>query len=114
MKHTCPVCLFPGMPYPAADYDICPCCATEFGNDDDELSHDQLRQMWIAGGARWFFGAPAKDWNPWTQLISAGFSFTVPWVNPLNVDAKSETGESSLEMQFDKVDEFHSELALVA
>jgi len=66
---TCPVCAYPDMPYPPADYNICPCCGTEFGNDDAMLSHDQLRAQWLANGAGWFFGNPPVGWNPYMQLI---------------------------------------------
>lgn len=73
MRFRCPVCWYPSLPYPPANYHICPCCSTEFGNDDADYSHAQLREMWIAGGASWFFGHAPEHWNPWTQLISAGF-----------------------------------------
>lgn len=33
--------------------------------------------MWIAGGASWFFGLAPRHWNPWTQLIRAGFAASV-------------------------------------
>ncbi len=72
MKYRCPVCMFPSLPYPPSNYHICPCCSTEFGNDDADFSHHQLREMWIASGANWFFGAPPEHWNPWMQLIKAG------------------------------------------
>lgn len=71
MRYTCPVCFYAKLPYPPREYHICPCCATEFGNDDSEFSHEQLREMWIAGGANWFFGRPPEGWNPWLQLINA-------------------------------------------
>jgi hypothetical protein len=63
--------MFAAMPYPPSDYNICPCCSTEFGNDDSGFTHRQLREMWIANGANWFFGAPPPHWNPWIQLINA-------------------------------------------
>jgi len=72
MRFHCPVCMFAELPYPPMDYHICPCCGTEFGNDDDEYSHDQLREMWIATGAHWFFGRAPAGWNPWLQLIDGG------------------------------------------
>jgi hypothetical protein len=34
--------------------------------------------MWIAGGAVWFFGQSPEDWNPWTQLVLAGLTGSVP------------------------------------
>lgn len=75
MRYRCPVCGYPSLPYPPSDYHICPCCSTEFGNDDADYSHAQLREMWIAGGASWFFGRAPEHWNPWTQLITAGSGF---------------------------------------
>jgi hypothetical protein len=78
MKFRCPVCMFPDLPYAPADYHICPCCSTEFGNDDAHFSHFQLREMWIGGGAQWFFGNPPAHWNAWMQLINAGLEMYVP------------------------------------
>lgn len=31
-----------------------PCCGTEFEVDDDELSHAELRTMWVEIGSPWF------------------------------------------------------------
>lgn len=75
---TCPVCAYGKLPYPPHDYNICPCCGTEFGNDDAASSHHQLLGMWIAGGANWFFGSAPENWNPWRQLIDAGLGMYVP------------------------------------
>jgi len=71
MTYRCPVCFYDNLPYPPRDYHICPCCGTEFGNDDAELSHGQLRELWIASGAHWFFGTSPPGWNKWIQLASA-------------------------------------------
>lgn len=79
MRYRCPVCMYDALPYPPTDYHICPCCGTEFGNDDEDFSHEQLREMWITSGAHWFFGNPPPDWNWFTQLCGPGFillSFT--------------------------------------
>lgn len=83
MRYRCPVCFFEDLPYPPRDYHICPCCGTEFGNDDAEVSHRQLREMWIANGANWFFGEPPEDWSPWHQLAESGnaFKFHAPQSN---------------------------------
>jgi hypothetical protein len=78
MRYQCPVCGYPKLPYPPRDYHICPCCGTEFGNDDAELSHAQIREMWIASGAQWFFRTPPDYWNPYLQLIKAGLVSFVP------------------------------------
>ncbi len=76
----CPVCAYKNLPYPPRDYNICPCCSTEFGNDDAVYSHRQLLGMWIAGGANWFFGRAPEHWNPWLQLIEGGLGMYVPRV----------------------------------
>ncbi|MEO8869949.1 MAG: hypothetical protein ABI357_03865 [Granulicella sp.] len=60
------------MPDPAKDYNICPCCGTEFGSDDETRTHAQLREFWISSGAKWFFREPPPLWNPWQQLSDAG------------------------------------------
>ena len=78
MKYQCPVCFYADLPYPPADYHICLCCGTEFGNDDDEFSHAQLREIWIASGARWFFRDPPVGWDPWTQLLGASMLAAIP------------------------------------
>lgn len=64
---TCPVCFFDGLTEPPQDYNICECCGTEFGNDDEARSHEELRMEWLAAGANWFFGEPPSGWNPWKQ-----------------------------------------------
>lgn len=78
MRYQCPVCGYAELPYPPRDYHICPCCGTEFGNDDAELTHAQIREMWVAAGARWFFRTAPAYWNPYLQLVKAGFNFGVP------------------------------------
>lgn len=77
------------------EYHICPCCSTEFGNDDDVYSIEQLREMWIAGGANWFFGAPPQGWNPWLQLINAGLGSFVPWFG-LDLTSRADATIASL------------------
>lgn len=60
---------------PAAGY-ICPCCGVEFELDDDEVSHDDLRMLWIVRGRPWFSQAtpPPAGWNAILQLERAGFA----------------------------------------
>jgi len=69
MKFTCPVCFFDGLDEPARPYNICDCCGTEFGVDDEDANYDELRNDWIARGARWFFGTPPIGWSAWTQMF---------------------------------------------
>jgi hypothetical protein len=78
MKYQCPVCFYDELPYPPADYHICLCCGTEFGNDDKDFTHAQLREMWVGSGAPWFFRNPPADWNPWTQLLKAEMLAAIP------------------------------------
>lgn len=66
--YTCPVCFFDQLHEAPTNYNICDCCGTEFGNDDELKTHAELRQDWIARGARWFFGAAPAHWSAWTQL----------------------------------------------
>lgn len=82
MTYECPVCFYPQMLDPPADYNICPCCGTEFGNDDAAISHAELRDQWVANGARWFFETPPPGWNALVQLL-AGQGYLVPGQYPL-------------------------------
>ena len=83
MNGRCPVCFYPDLPYPAKDYNICPCCATEFENDDADLTHAELRQAWLERGAPWFFGEAPHDWSPLQQLVNAGFNYSASYVGSL-------------------------------
>ena len=70
--NRCPVCAY-SLPYPANNYHICPCCGTEFGNDDAFRTHEELRRRWVDSGAHWFFRNPPLGWSPWQQLSGAGY-----------------------------------------
>ena len=105
MSYTCPVCMYAEMPYPPAEYDICPCCGTEFGNDDADLSYEQLRERWIRCGARWFFGNPPLGWNPWMQLIHAGLVMSVPW---FHTDFRSQSEAISVPTEIKLLEEDYS------
>jgi hypothetical protein len=86
--YKCPVCFYDKMETPARDYNICVCCGTEFGNDDCDHSYEELRESWIAQGAKWFFREPPLGWNRWSQLskgceenpvtVSATYTVTAP------------------------------------
>src|SRR5580692_2322617 len=66
----CPVC-GNTLCAPPADFTICPCCATEFGNDDQDWTYEQLRNAWFEKGAQWWSTSqPAPDnWNPIKQVL---------------------------------------------
>lgn len=79
MHYTCPVCGYPDLENPPEDHLICPSCGTQFGYDDVGHSYAELRKMWVASGAEWFLARPPLAWNPWLQLIMAGFSYDLPF-----------------------------------
>lgn len=87
---TCPVCFYDKMPRPPLDYNICPCCGTEFGSDDIDHSHAELRNQWVAGGAKWFFRQSPSGWNPWGQLRQAKL---VGWLASSYVEAFATAAE---------------------
>jgi hypothetical protein len=66
-KFICPVCFYDGLLDPPEAYTICDCCGTEFENDDEEFTHEELRTEWLRSGANWFFGDPPAGWNAWKQ-----------------------------------------------
>lgn len=65
--YTCPVCDFDLLVDPPQDYNICPCCGTEFELDDQMYTHAELRARWIAGGRKWWSRArpdPRGEYDP--------------------------------------------------
>ena len=64
--YTCRVCAFDELSHPPEAYMICPCCGTEFENDDEDVSHEELRNRWIAGGMKWWSpnSKPPEGWDP--------------------------------------------------
>lgn len=82
MSYQCKVCAYSQMPHPPRDYNICPCCGTEYGLDDAFESHGELRDEWLLAGGPWFsqvepYLQPA-NWNPWNQLDAAQYRYNVP------------------------------------
>ena len=73
----CPVCGYPEMPA-RLKWEICPSCGTEFGLSDAGRGHDELRQTWIADGAKWASPVVAQPrfWAPITQLRNIGYEAT--------------------------------------
>jgi hypothetical protein len=57
------------MPYEPKYYNICPCCGTEFANDDQDKTHNELRQEWVLAGMNFFFREPPEKWDPLEQLM---------------------------------------------
>jgi hypothetical protein len=76
MTYLCPVCGYDSLSDPPEAYMICPCCGTEFENDDEDLTHAELRQQWIAKSMAWWSPntLPPPAWDPEKQLVRAGHS----------------------------------------
>jgi hypothetical protein len=73
MKYNCPVCGYPDLQEKPINHEICPSCGTQFGYEDFLRSHTDLRQEWLANGAKWFLeGYEPPYWNGYTQLENAG------------------------------------------
>jgi len=72
--YQCPVCGYDALSDPAHNtFEICPCCGVQFGYDDFNTSHDELRRQWLKKGAPWFNPAikPPPGWDVYTQLRKA-------------------------------------------
>jgi len=79
MTYPCPTCGYP-LEAPVEDSDICPSCGTQFGYSDSGRTYSQLRENWVQHGAPWHSRVERvpRGWNPWLQLIRAGYEYAVP------------------------------------
>jgi len=99
MFYSCTVCGYSQMRNPPKDYNICPCCGTEFGYDDFSKSHRMLRNDWLSRGAPWFSSniRPQFPWDGFRQVIEAGLPFDVPLpasniiLAPIKINARVRT-----------------------
>ncbi len=68
-RFLCPVCGFL-MEEEPKNYNICPSCGTEFDNDDQNATIEELRMTWIRAGCLWWSDSDQKpdDFNPCLQL----------------------------------------------
>jgi hypothetical protein len=89
-QNICPVCGFDDLSEPAyrdgynPSYEICPCCAYQFGYHDEAVLADdnetvgitfkQWRDKWFMAGMVWDRGSslPPQDWDPKKQLENIG------------------------------------------
>lgn len=108
MTYFCPVCAFGELTEGPANFNVCPCCGTEFGYTDASIDHHHLRMRWIQNGAQWFASSEEwpcpQDWNPFIQLAAGGlvaelsgegtgattFTYTVqgPSIRPKQIDMR--------------------------
>jgi hypothetical protein len=99
--NTCPVCGFNQLRSEPKNYHICPCCRTEFGNDDVEYTHDELRQRWIyeTKGQWWSTYHPAPPfWSPIAQLLNIGYRCNESEINAMKGGAQVEAGRAALDI----------------
>jgi hypothetical protein len=108
VRFTCPVCAFPYMEAAPRNYEICPCCGTEFGNDDEFRTHDQIRAQWIQNGLPWFFRTPPINWNPWLQLLQGNHLNSIPFV----VSSESAKYTSNVAVEVESVLDRQNETVL--
>jgi len=68
--YLCPVCGYDELQEPPEDHAVCPSCGTQFGYDDAQTSHAELRQDWVAAGCPWWSETitPPAGWSPEKQL----------------------------------------------
>ena len=74
-EYNCRVCGFPS-PVPIwdgehTDYDICPACRCQAGDDDTTIEIDRAyRKEWVDNGMKWWDEdeAPPSNWNPEEQM----------------------------------------------
>ena len=78
MIYPCPVCGY-GMDEPPFNFNICPCCGTEFDYHDAGRTDADLRQQWMLSGAKWWSPVDPKPdkWNASLQLIRAGHTLSL-------------------------------------
>jgi hypothetical protein len=79
IKYICPVCGFDGMTQSAANWNICPCCYTEFEySDSGKRTHDELRQWWIKDDCKWHskYRPQPSNWNIEKQLLNVPYKLT--------------------------------------
>lgn len=111
--YMCPVCFYDHLEEEPTDYNICDCCGTEFGSDDEVRTHSELRSLWIAKGAKWFFRQPPFLWNPWVQLSKSwvklpfqAYAFTggacpaSPYLFPSTDENKAYTSQTQASTEF--------------
>jgi hypothetical protein len=73
IENLCPVCGYE-MEAPPKNYRICPSCGTEFGLHDANASIEELREVWLDTGPRWWSKSDPQpqNWDPIMQLEQVG------------------------------------------
>jgi hypothetical protein len=79
MSIMCPICGYPDIREPSLKWSICPSCGTKFGLTNIGRTDDEIRAMWIAGGACWHSSVVTQPryWSPIRQLQNIGYVPTI-------------------------------------
>jgi hypothetical protein len=100
--YICPVCAYRDLEFPPTEDMICPCCGTQFGLDDDVVSHQELRDNWINSGTKWYseYMAAPRGWSARRQLALAGcivsvVQFVDPCETPVATNSKFNTARTT-------------------
>lgn len=96
MEYTCPVCGYEHLEAPAMDDEICPSCGTHFGYHDYNKSHLQLRNAWIADGAKWWSAEepPSPYWDAQMQLKNLSHLVNAPKQTATKIVQKIDDSET--------------------
>ena len=68
------------MPDPPDNYNICPCCGTEFEYTNAGIADEHVRAKWLSKGAPWSSRIIPRPhgWSALRQLAQAGFYTAIP------------------------------------
>ncbi len=79
-NNMCPVCGYNQFTKTLKDHDICPSCLFTFFVNDMDWTPEELREDWIADGARWAWGSQdipkPQNWSAIEQLKNIPYHVT--------------------------------------
>ena len=64
------------------DFNICPSCGTEFGLHDVNSTVNDLRDVWVENGMRWYSRVipQPEGWDPLRQMVEGVLLNAIPVV----------------------------------
>ena len=87
-NNLCPVCGYDELEDGTDVGEICSSCGTEFGYNDFEKTHAELRQLWInENNAQWWsqYTPMPLGWSPVSQLRNIGYVCTKADLKTINL-----------------------------